>query len=61
MKKLRKEQILMQPLWHLTVQFVIRAAREMYMMEGEFLFFKKENLSGRWRGLKDHGCVYVSE
>ena len=25
------------------------------------LFFEKENLSGRWRGLKDHGCVYVSE
>ena len=26
----------------------------------EFLFFKKENLSGRWRGLNDHGFVYVS-
>ena len=23
--------------------------------------FKKENLSGRWRGLNDHGFVYVSE
>ena len=48
-------------LWHLTVQFVIRAAREVYMMAGEFLFFKKENLSGRWRGLNDYGFVYVSE
>jgi hypothetical protein len=50
-----------QPSWHLTVQSVIRVAREVYMMAEEFLFFKKENLSGRWRGLKDHGCVYVSE
>lgn len=25
------------------------------------LVFKKENLSGRWRGLNDHGFVYVSE
>lgn len=31
------------------------------MMAGEFLFFKKENLSGRWRGLNDHGFVYVLE
>ena len=31
------------------------------MMAEEFLFFKKENLSGRWRGLNDHGFVYVSE
>ena len=38
-----------------------QAAREVYMMAGEFLFFKKENLSGRWRGLNDHGFVYVSE
>lgn len=35
--------------------------REVYMMAGEFMFFKKENLSGRWRGLNDHGFVYVSE
>ena len=38
-----------------------QAAREGDMMAGEFLFFKKENLSGRWRGLNDHGFVYVSE
>lgn len=38
-----------------------QAAREVDMMAGEFLFFKKENLSGRWRGLNDHGFVYVSE
>nr|DAI69908.1 MAG TPA: hypothetical protein [Caudoviricetes sp.] len=31
------------------------------MMAGEFLFFKKENLSGRWRGLKEHCHVYVLE
>ena len=58
---LRRKSMQQQPLWHLTVQFVIRAAREVYMMAGEFLFFKKENLSGRWRDLNDHGFVYVSE
>ena len=57
---LRRKSMQQQPLWHLTVQSVIRVAREVYMMAGEFLFFKKENLSGRWRGLNDHGFVYVS-
>ena len=60
-KSTEKIDAAVQPLWHLTVQFVIRAAREVYMMAGKFLFIKKENLSGRWRGLNDHGFVYVSE
>ena len=35
---LRRKSMQQQPLWHLTVQFVIRAARNVYMMAGNSCF-----------------------